>query len=141
MSEIKTSKCPECGELFQVWTQRNLCPKCIKKEDEQYNIVKEFLYDNPNATAPEVSYHTGVPEHKIIKFLKEGRLISTGNAIVYDCECCGAPISSGRVCKKCLTKMEQNSNISIEKLKKKIIEEKWAMYKADKISREKEERK
>ncbi|HHU70177.1 MAG TPA: MerR family transcriptional regulator [Thermoanaerobacterales bacterium] len=94
--------CPICGKLF-VFMTRNMCPDCIKKEDEEFDLVREYINEHAEATIDEVSEATGIPPSKILKFLKEGRLMISPNNIniVLRCEMCDEPILTGRYCKKC----------------------------------------
>lgn len=99
--------CPECGKLF-VYNHRNLCPACLKKDEEGFDRVRDFLYDNPQATLEEISEATEVSTKSILEYLKEGRLmLSSKNVnIVLSCETCGAPILYGRFCEKCTGKLK-----------------------------------
>ena len=72
--------CPICGKLF-VFMTRNMCPDCIKKEDEEFDLVREYINEHAEATIDEVSEATGIPPSKILKFLKEGRLMISPNNI------------------------------------------------------------
>lgn len=100
--------CPECGKLF-VYNHRNLCPECLKKDEEDFDIVRDFLYKNPKATVEEISKKTGVSSKSILEFLKEGRLMLRSNNvnIILSCELCGEPIVSGRLCEKCSKKFKR----------------------------------
>ncbi len=97
--------CPKCGKLF-AFTTRNMCPDCIKEEDDEFALVREYINEHIEATIDEVSEATGISTSKILKFLKEGRLmISPSNInIVIRCEMCDEPILTGRYCKKCAEK-------------------------------------
>ncbi|SHK14294.1 flagellar operon protein TIGR03826 [Anaerobranca californiensis DSM 14826] len=98
--------CPKCGKLFQR-LRRDICPTCAQQEDKEYEIVRDYIYDNPKSDVQTVSEETGVPVETILKFLRENRLINVSEALVLDCENCGAPISSGRFCKECGEKLEK----------------------------------
>lgn len=93
--------CPECGRLYE-FTVKALCPNCVNKEEEDYKLIKNCLKHDPGAGIVEVSEKTGVPEKKILAFLKAGRLIlEHPDALLLNCERCGKPISSGRYCSDC----------------------------------------
>lgn len=92
--------CAECGRLF-VFVNRNICPACIEKEEEMYEKVRKYLKENPGVPIQEVSEKTGVPEEKIIRFLREGRLEATSVAGGLTCESCGRPIKMGFLCDSC----------------------------------------
>ena len=94
--------CSRCGKLFAYYG-RSICNNCMEKEEEEFKIVKEYLYDHPKATVFEVSEATEVSVDKIMRFLREERLeISSENVnLILECESCGVPIKTGKYCKEC----------------------------------------
>ncbi|MGC8971094.1 MAG: MerR family transcriptional regulator [bacterium] len=93
------ANCKECGRLF-VKTSSDICPECQKKEEEDFNRVKEYLKTHPNAKLQDIVDATGVSEAKVSKFIKAGRL-----SVKPMCESCGKPIDSGRFCPECRLKL------------------------------------
>lgn len=102
MAELRN--CAECGRLF-AYQGRNICSRCLEKEDEQYTIVRKYVRDHSGASIFEVADATGVEEDKILQFLRDGRLESKGFTNVLECERCGRQISSGRYCQRCLAEL------------------------------------
>ncbi|WP_245984897.1 hypothetical protein [Biomaibacter acetigenes] len=51
---MELRNCPVCGKLF-VYTVRNLCPECAKKDEENFEKVRQYLYDVPQATLEEIA--------------------------------------------------------------------------------------
>ncbi|MDI6602213.1 MAG: MerR family transcriptional regulator [Thermoanaerobacteraceae bacterium] len=100
---MKLKNCKRCGKLF-VYNGIDLCPDCIREDEEDFKKVKDFLYQYPKASVFEISEATGVAPEKILNFLKQGKLeISSDNTgITLTCERCGRPINSGRFCEECL---------------------------------------
>lgn len=98
--------CVECGRLF-AYQGRNLCSKCLEKEEDEYNIVRRYVRDHSGASVFEVADATGVEEEKILQFLRDGRLQSKGFAEVIECERCGRRISSGRLCDSCRGQLDR----------------------------------
>lgn len=100
MAEIRN--CPRCGKIF-TYFGRTICNKCLETEENEFKIVKEYIYDNPGATISEVSQETEVSVEKIIRFLREERLeIKSENSnLLLECEKCGRAINSGRFCENC----------------------------------------
>ena len=94
--------CPRCGKLF-AYIGRAICNRCVEQEEEEFKVVKEYIYDNPGATVFEVSDVTGVAVEKILRFLREERLeiTSENSNLILECEKCGAPIKTGRYCEQC----------------------------------------
>ncbi|HHU93059.1 MAG TPA: flagellar protein [Halanaerobiaceae bacterium] len=95
--------CPNCGRLFAKKPGVDLCPVCLDTEEEDFQKVKSFLWDYPNSTIEVVHEKTGVSRERIIKFIRDDRLIAEGLTLDYtiECERCGTLIPSGRFCKKC----------------------------------------
>lgn len=105
MSELRN--CRKCGKMFTYTGNSAFCQVCVRKEEEDYQKVKEYLYDNPGASMNEVSSVTGVSVEKIMRFLREGRLeIVEGSNIVLECERCKRSIRTGRFCNDCVKGIE-----------------------------------
>jgi flagellar operon protein (TIGR03826 family) len=100
--------CPQCGKLY-VHSLRSLCPECLKKDEENFDRVRDFIYTNPQASLEEVSEETGVSTKNILEYLKEGRLMLRSNNvnILLSCEVCDEPILSGKLCEKCSGKLKR----------------------------------
>ncbi len=51
--------------------------RLVEKDDsDTYNKVRSYLYDNPNSNVLDVAEATNIPRSKILKYLKEGKLIN-----------------------------------------------------------------
>lgn len=131
--------CKECGKVF-VYIKKDICPACLDKEDDMFDKVRDFLKDNPGAHITEVSEKTEVPEEKVIKFLREGRIVS-GNAELTGlfCETCGAPISSGYTCAACREKLRKGIQSITEAARivdnSKDDEDKKGMFTIDRLKK------
>lgn len=101
----KVQQCRQCKRLFQSYGA-NVCPECADKIDKDFISVKDFLYDNPNANVIEIIEETGVSEKTVLSFLREGRLSVSSNNGILECSECGAPISTGRYCSSCMSRLE-----------------------------------
>lgn len=114
---MELRNCPVCGKLF-VYTVRNMCPNCAKKDEENFEKVRQYLYDVPNATLDEITEKTGVPAKNVLEYLKEGRLmLKKTNTNILSCERCGAPILTGKYCDKCADEMKKQ----LERLKNRAF--------------------
>lgn len=104
MAELRN--CPRCGKLFSYFG-RPICNRCIDEEEEEFKIVKEYIYNNPGATVFEVADATEVSVDKILRFLKEERLEITSDNVnlILECESCGRPIKTGKYCEQCKVKL------------------------------------
>lgn len=84
---------------------RNICPKCLEKEEDEFQLVRRYVRDHPGAGVIEVAEETEVEEDKILQFLRDGRLQSKGLTASLRCERCGQTISSGRFCDICVSEV------------------------------------
>jgi flagellar operon protein (TIGR03826 family) len=98
--------CKGCGRLYNYIGGTPLCPNCLKKLDEKFDQVKEYIYEHPKAGIQEVTEENDVTPMQIRKWIKEERLaFADDSPIGIDCEGCGVTIKTGRFCKKCKDKM------------------------------------
>ncbi len=127
MKDIRN--CKECGRIFQYDGISKLCYKCRRQDDEDFRVVREYVYENPKSTIQAVSEETEVSEDKILRYLREGRLEIVGEnpGLLLDCESCGAAIRTGRFCNDCATSMERG-------LKKGFNTERQSSIREDKKS-------
>ena len=100
MGELRN--CPQCGKVF-MYMVRNLCPACIDLEEKQYEEVKDYLRKTPGAQLEQIVEDTGVDESKILRWMREGRLVvaDTGGRPVLVCQRCGRQVARGNLCTKC----------------------------------------
>ncbi|MFW6273411.1 MAG: flagellar protein [Halanaerobium sp.] len=112
---MKLLNCRECGRVFSSAGEA-VCPDCKKLEEEKFELVKNYLWDNPNSTIDQVSEETGVERELILKFMKEDRLAADGLVINFKLKCsrCGKEIDSGTFCESCrnslINEFKQNDN-------------------------------
>jgi hypothetical protein len=87
------------------------------KIDEDFFLVKEYLYEHDRAGIEEVSEATGVSRKSIMYLLREERLLvgddGGGNVGILTCESCRKPINTGRMCKSCKNEVIKVMNQSI----------------------------
>ncbi|MCT4619797.1 MAG: MerR family transcriptional regulator [Marinisporobacter sp.] len=119
MAELRN--CKECGRVFQYTGISKICARCQKKGENDFNIVREYIYENPGATITEVAEETGVDEDKILRFLREGRLeiVGENSALILECERCGKGIRTGRFCDECAQELQKGLKDGFEKTMKK----------------------
>lgn len=120
---MNLKNCSECGVLF-AYAGRNICNKCLDKEEEQYKMVRRYVRDNPGASVFEVSQATDIDEEKILQFIRDGRLQSQGFKGVLECESCGKSISFGRLCEDCIMKRDKEIRGVLQNAKKEPVPEK-----------------
>lgn len=110
----KIQQCKECKRLFEPLYHSYICPACIEQMDKEFLIVKDYVYDHPDANVIKVSLDTGIPVKKILNMLREGRLKIADTSGMITCVECGKDISSGTYCNDCLDKIEQELQNSIK---------------------------
>lgn len=98
--------CRRCNRIFQYRGSR-YCPGCMQELDEIFVRVRDYIYDNPQATIMEVSQELKVEESIILEFLKEGRLELSSPGLDYVCERCETPITTGRYCNECIQELDR----------------------------------
>ncbi len=99
--------CAACGKVF-LYRGKEYCPACLEDEEKDFEKVHAYLTDHPGADVGEIEEATGVEGGRILRFLKEGRLISSSPVPSLRCESCGNPIPGGRLCCRCLNRISAN---------------------------------
>lgn len=113
---MKNVKCRRCGSIFTVQgSLGQLCPNCIRNEEETYSKVRSFVKDNPGVSVQEVSEILSVPRTKIMNYIKEERLEVTGDSKAFlTCKNCGKSISTGVFCPDCKRVFSETTKSSNE---------------------------
>ncbi|HOQ16714.1 MAG TPA: winged helix-turn-helix transcriptional regulator [Defluviitaleaceae bacterium] len=117
---MEVINCKKCNRLFQYIGGRMICPVCHEEEEQEFKLLKEYLYEHPKATMVEVSQATGVSVTAIRHYLREGRLIITNDSpIGIECEKCGIEIKTGRFCERCAYELEMGMRMATNELLEK----------------------
>ncbi|MCL6451423.1 MAG: hypothetical protein K6T75_09035 [Acetobacteraceae bacterium] len=103
---MQVRNCDQCGKLF-LNTGGTLCPACAAEEDRQFEAVREHLSGNPGSSLEDTHRATGVAKERILKFLRQGRLMLASAAGELSCERCGRPIALGSVCPTCADELRR----------------------------------
>lgn len=140
------ANCPRCGRLFTRSVQE-ICPSCAAEEAEDFKLVSRYLSEHPDLTIAELAEATGVSEERIVRFLREGRLVPspTSKGIVLTCERCGKRIPSGHLCVECRAVLTGEITKQPRQRRPKLSEEPLTgrgrrMYAVDLWEREKKEK-
>ncbi|MGG5255325.1 TIGR03826 family flagellar region protein [Neobacillus sp. SM06] len=125
--------CPNCNEIFVKSKFRDVCPKCWKQEEEDYNTVYQFMRKRENraATIEQVVRQTGVKEELVLKFIKKGRIqITHFPNLGYPCDRCGRIIRTGKLCENCTAELREDLQTfqSEEKRKLELLKREKATY-------------
>ena len=115
---MSLANCSRCGKVFsQVTGGKDICPACIKEEDNNYLKIFHYLSTRPSATAQEIAQATEVDIKEIYRYVRENRLrlvqIDTG----LRCESCGIPIAQGKLCENCAKILSEEIKSDLEKFK------------------------
>ncbi len=106
---MQLKNCRWCGKVF-AHPSDAVCPDCRQQEDEEFETVFQYLKEKRNANIDEVHEETGVDKRRIIKFIRQGRLLSDSGKpfdIFAECESCGDPIREGRFCDRCTQTLQE----------------------------------
>ncbi len=108
---MQVKQCRMCGRLFQSLGNA-MCLECEERLDQEFRLVRDYLYNHPQAGIVEISKETGVSERSILQFLKEERLSLHMPSESILCEHCSKPIPAGKICSDCkdrLSKILENA--------------------------------
>ena len=109
-------ECEYCKRPLPIHYEKTLCPNCL--DAQLFHEVKEFIRSN-NVNEYEVAEHFGIPIKQVKAWIREGRIeyrtSESGSSISMHCQRCGAPVSFGTLCPKCLKLLNGNKGVSIQK--------------------------
>lgn len=120
---MEIRNCKKCGRIYNYILGPNLCPRCMKAQEEKFQEVKQYIYDNPGVGVQEVSEVMEVSVGQIRQWVREERLqFAEGSVTDIVCESCGKTILSGRYCPQCKEAMVRQLG-SVYQPEKKHTEE------------------
>lgn len=117
MGELKN--CKKCGRMFSSIGGQLFCSKCRTDDEDDFRVVREYIYDNPDSTVSDVHEATEVAEEIILKFLRQGRLTLKNDGVGLECERCGKNINTGRFCDQCAHELKTGFQDAFKDDKKK----------------------
>ncbi|SDB18271.1 hypothetical protein [Eubacterium oxidoreducens] len=111
-------QCEECGRAMPIDYPHNICPTC--KENSLFREVREFIRAN-DVNEYQVADKFNLPVEQVKNWIRNGRIeykqlgeknLMGGNY----CARCGASVSFGTLCPKCLRLMNnQKKGVAIQK--------------------------
>ena len=115
-------QCTLCKKPFQSIGGK-VCVNCLEKLDEDFRVVRDYIYENKRADVDTVAEETGVPKKHIQFLLKEGRLIieDLSGGSLLSCEVCKKPISTGNMCDDCKTQLARTMDKSVGTTKNSVL--------------------
>ncbi len=115
MAGFSMRNCPKCGNVF-TFVRNPICPECQAKEDEIFESVRFYIKENGSKSIEEVAEATEVSVKKILNYIREGKIeLSSNEGIQLACENCGKPISVGRYCAICASKIKNKFDANFSK--------------------------
>ena len=91
------------------------CMNCRRELEEEFQVVKKFVQDNPGCDIRIVSESCNVEASKIREWVREERLyFSEGSNSGISCERCGVMIQTGRFCNRCKSDMTSTFKSAIK---------------------------
>ena len=73
--KVEVRNCRVCNRVFDyLGYGPQVCPECLKKEEELFEKVRSYLESHPRATLVQTTQDTGVPLRKLQAWIKEERL-------------------------------------------------------------------
>lgn len=121
---INVEACKKCGRLFKNFGEKNyLCPTCAIEENKKFTEAKDYVWDHKGCTISELAEACDIEEYVIKQWLKEERLAiipdESGSCIPpLECERCGVPLWSGKLCTKCMAEQKDMLKQMTDEIKK-----------------------
>lgn len=107
MSDLNVKICSICGKMYK-YKGNPICNACLKKMDDNYVTIRDYLYDHPGAGIQELAEETEIDEKIILQMVRMGRIqFAEGADTGIHCSACGRPITEGTMCESCKKKMAQ----------------------------------
>lgn len=67
--------CRICQRFFEkTYKNQELCDECYKKDRAEYEIVKDYIFQNKCATIMDIYYDTDVAIKTIKRYIQEGKI-------------------------------------------------------------------
>ncbi|HEX3077420.1 MAG TPA: hypothetical protein VHQ24_11210 [Lachnospiraceae bacterium] len=72
---ITLKTCKRCHRLLTYDNNsKELCPECVAKDKNDFELVREYIREHRNASILEVAQMTGVSSKIIIQFINDDRV-------------------------------------------------------------------
>lgn len=112
-NSIHYKYCAYCGKAIPRTAEVVCCSEC--QETIIFHAVRDFIRENV-VNEFQVADYFGIPLRMVKRWIREGRIeyveAGDGRTIIAGtcCEHCGAPITFGTVCSKCLKLMNESGH-------------------------------
>lgn len=111
--------CKRCKSFIHENSLHDYCTECIKKVEEVFDKIREYLREYPGATAFEMEQRLGISAHIITNFVRDGRLIEIPNEYLnMECLRCGCLLLSAhhKYCPICEIAIQKEIEIAKQSL-------------------------
>lgn len=103
---MNVRNCRRCRRLFNYAVGPIYCTQCRKELEEEFQVVKKYVQDNPGSDIRMVAEACDVDPAQIRQWVREERLCFSDDAPSgINCERCGVMIRTGRFCERCKVDM------------------------------------
>lgn len=103
---MNVRNCRRCRKIFNYAMGPIYCNSCKKELEEEFQVVKKYVQDNPGSDIRTVSEACDIDPNQIRQWVREERLyFSEGSNTGISCERCGVMIQTGRFCQRCKSDM------------------------------------
>lgn len=107
--------CRRCRKIFNYSMGPIYCMQCRQAMEEEFQVVKKYVQDNPGSDIRMVSEACEVDPNQIREWVREERLYFTeGSNTGISCERCGVMIQTGRFCNRCKNDMTNTFKSAIK---------------------------
>lgn len=111
-------ECEFCKRPLPVRYEPTLCPECL--DAQLFRDVKDFIREN-TVNEYEVAEHFHIPLKQVKTWIRDGRIeyradSATGRLVKMHCQKCGAPVSFGTLCPKCMKELNKGKGYSSQTL-------------------------
>lgn len=111
-------QCKLCRKPFNS-AGNKFCTDCLRQIENDFFIVRDFIYDNKGADIDAISRGTGVDKIVIQHLIREGRFfyedVQAEGAGVYKCKICGKPAGTDKICRDCKANLASSMASQMEK--------------------------
>lgn len=111
--------CRRCKASIHENSLHEYCLDCMKKIDEVFDKIREYLREYPGATAYEMEQRLGISAHVINNFVRDGRLIEIPNEYLnIECLRCGCLLLSAhhKYCPLCEIAIQKEIELAKQSL-------------------------
>lgn len=104
--------CSVCGRQLPADYKKDYCPSC--EEEALFKEIREYIRSH-RVTEFELAEVFGIPQSKVRKWIKEGRIeyAEEENKVTNtQCARCGAQISFGTLCTECMHALNGSKDVA-----------------------------